>query len=630
MADILQTSLSALLTSQRALATTGHNIANVNTPGYSRQRVELAARIGATDGAFTIGSGVQLLNVTRSYDAFIVAAARGGQSEVNRLDAFHSMASRVDRLLGDESTGITASMQRFFGSAQDVANDPSSLSARQVMLGQAESIASRFQSVSNRFTEMQGEISSRMQQEAQQIDALAQSIADVNRDILSSNGSASSGGPNDLLDYRDQLINELATKIDVNTLVQEDGSMNVFVGSGQALVVGTQAAGVDVQTDAADPTRFNVVLSNTGSVTDISSSIAGGTMGGLMDFQREVLDPARNELGRIAIALATAVNSQQASGMDLNGNLGAPLFSIGDPAVVPNAGNSGTGSATATVSDVSALTTADYTLAFNGGAYSLSRSDTGESVPMTGSGTAGDPFVADGLSIVVDGAPANGDRLTIRPTAGAAGALQLTSISAEGLAAAAPVRGASSPDNVGSGSIQFGAITDINNPQLLNTATIEFTSPTTYSINGAGSFPYTEGEPIEINGASFTITGAPEAGDVFTIDANSGGVGDNSNMLALAGLQGAGVLDGGGTTLGGSVSQLVAAVGTTTQQAATSLTAQQTLLDQSLADQQAVQGVNLDEEAANMLRYQQAYEAAARMITVADSLFNSLLNAVGR
>ncbi len=629
MADILLTSLSALLTSQRALATTGHNIANVNTPGYSRQRVELGTRFADFSGSGSIGNGVQLLNVTRSYDAYLAGSTRTSQSEFNRLDVFHSLAGKVDGLLANESAGLAPSMQAFFGAAQDVANDPTSLPARQAFLSQADGIADRFQSLAGQFENMEQEISSRMKQGVQDIDNLAQSIADINQEIVSA-GGGKNGAPNDLLDARDRLVDELSTKIDVTTTFQEDGAMNVFVGNGQSLVVGTQAADLAVKSDPFDPSRLNVVIQNGSSQTDISSSISGGTLGGAMDFRREVLDPARNEIGRIALALASTVNAQQASGMDMNGDLGGQFFSVAEPKVISQSGNAGNASVSATISDVGALTAADYNLSFSGGAYSLSRTDTGEPVSMTGSGTAADPFVADGVSFVASGTPSEGDAFLIRPTYDAAGSLQTVLGSPQEIAAAGPLRSSADLANTGSGTISAGTVSDASNPQLLSTAVIEFTSPTTYSINGSGSFPYTADEPISVNGATFEISGSPVAGDTFTIEANTGGIGDNRNMLAMANLQSMGVLDGGSSSLGSSVSQLVAEVGSATRQAGTNLTAQSVLLEQSLNEQQSVSGVNLDEEAANMLRYQQAYEAAAQMITVADSMFATILRAVGR
>ncbi|MFK8029904.1 MAG: flagellar hook-associated protein FlgK [Gammaproteobacteria bacterium] len=628
MADVLLTSLSALLSSQRALATTGHNIANFNTPGYSRQRVELGTRIADIGGSGAVGNGVQVMNITRSYDAYLAGSLRDTQSTFNRLDAFHSLSTSIDNLLSDQNAGLAPSMQAFFGAAQDVANDPTSLPARQVFLSQADSIADRFQTVAGRFEDIESEMSARLQQEVDDIEGLAQSIANLNEEIVGA--SIGTGAPNDLLDSRDRLIDELSTKINISTTVQSDGSVNVQAGNGQTLVTGREATPISVGNDAENPTRLTIVLGSGLDQTDISSSVSGGTLGGIMDFRREVLDPARNEVGRIALAFAAAVNNQQSVGMDLNGNIGMDMFQTSEPAVVASLSNSGSGDVTAGIADVGALTGVDYNLSFSGGAYTLSRADTNEPVTMTGSGTTADPFVADGVSFEVSGTPAEGDSFLVRPTYNAAASLQNVLESPSGVAAAAPLTTLAGIDNTGSGQIVAGAISNPDNPGLLSTTVIEFTSPTTFSINGAGSFPYTENQSINVNGASFELSGSPATGDTFTIDSNAGGVGDNSNMLAIANLQSVGILDGGSSSLVSSIGQLVAEVGSTTRQTGNSLDAQGTLLNQSLERRESISGVNLDEEAANMLRYQQAYEAAAQMITVADSMFATLLNAVGR
>lgn len=629
MADVLQTSLSALLTSQRALATTGHNIANVNTPGYSRQRVELGTRIADITGSGAIGNGVNLMNITRSYDAYLGSSLRDTQSSFSRLDTFLSYTNSVDQLLSDENAGVAPSLQAFFSAAQDVANDPSSLPSRQVFVSEAEGIADRFQSLAGRFNDIESQLSAQLQQEVDDIQNLAQSIADLNEEIVAAS-SVSIGLPNDLLDQRDHLINQLSAKIDVRTTTQDDGSINVQIGTGQTLVTGQEVSELSVGADPSNPTRLNVFVDNGVGRANISSGLSGGTLGGIMDFRREVLDTARSDIGRIAVAFVTSVNAQQASGMDLDGNLGSPLFSVAPPGVVPSLDNTGGASVSSQIEDVGALTGTDYTLSFDAGAYTLNRVDTGEPVALSGSGTDADPFVADGLSFTVSGAPANGDAYLIQPTINAASSVQAEISSPRGIAAASPLRTVTDSQNTGSGAISLQGVQDTGNPALLSTSVIEFTSATTYQINGAGSFTFNADQPINLNGATVQISGTPAAGDTFTVEPNTGGVGDNTNILALANLQSVGVLDGGTSSLTSSVGQLVAEVGSTARQANNNLTAQGVLLNQSINQRDAISGVNLDEEAANMLRYQQAYEAAARMITVADQMFGTLLNAIGR
>jgi flagellar hook-associated protein 1 len=264
---------------------------------------------------------------------------------------------------------------------------------------------------------------------------------------------------------------------------------------------------------------------------------------------------------------------------------------------------------------------------YDGSAWSLTRAD-GTSVAMTGSGTAADPFVADGLKFTVSGSASAGDSFMIRPTATAAAATSVAITDVRQIAAASPVAATAAGSNTGTGSVGGIVATDATNPNLLAPANITFTSPTTYQINGAGSYTFTPGQPIAANGWSLTLNGAPQAGDSFNVAANTGGVGDNSNANALAGIADLGVLDGGNATLTDAYASLVGNVGNSAQQAQNGLTAQTALLNQAVASQQNVSGVNLDEEAANLVRYQQSYQAAAQVISIASTLFDSVLAAV--
>ncbi len=628
MPDLLTTSISGLLVSQRALSVTGHNIANANTPGYARQRLEMTARLPDGFGALAIGRGVQATGVERVFDQFLGNELRVAESAFHRLDAFYGLSARADALLADPVAGISPAISGFFAAVQDVANDPASIPAREALLGRAESMADRFQVVDRQLSQLGGEVGSRISQSVARINSLSEAIADLNQDIVTATGASGGNPPGDLLDQRDAMLGELATLVDVTTVPQDDGALNVFVGSGQGLVVGSQTSKLGTDRNAFDPTALEIVFINGASRTPVTSSLSGGSLGGALDFRREVLDPARAELGRIATAIATTVNDQLGAGMDLYGNLGSPLFEVADPQVLYPSTNTGTATVSATVSDVGGLTADNYVLRYDGAAYTLTRQATGEVVPMSGTGAPGDPFVAEGIELVVGAGAAAGDAFLIRPTQGAATSMEVAMSDPRAIAAAAPVRTIASGSNTGTGKITQGVVTDASDPGLLAGATITFTGPNTYEVDGAGPFAYTEGDPISINGAEFVITGAPAAGDTFTIEANVGGEGDNGYALALAEFGSAGVLDGGTVGITSAFGGLVAQVGTVTGQAGTSLAAQQVLRDEAQQQVLSVSGVNLDEEAANMLRFQQAYEAAAQMVSVADTLFQTLLASV--
>jgi len=629
MADILTTSVSGLLAFQRALATTGHNIANANTDGYSRQRVEFTARPPQGFGNGFIGSGTQVRTVQRAFDAFIAGEVLIAGTAHSRLDSFHNLATRMDNMLADPTAGLTPSLQGFFNALQDVADDPSSIPAREALLGQAESLAARFHSLDQGFVQLDKEVNARITESVANINSLADAIAELNKEIVRLQGAVGQP-PNDLLDRRDLLIRQLSEDVEVSTLVQDDGSMNVFIGSGQTLVIGGEVNRLETAPNEFEPTRLEVVYAGTSGSTIVTDSLNGGTIGGVIDFRREMLEPARNALGRVAVAVADSFNTQHREGMNLDGQLGADFFAVGAPSALPSASNTGTAAISVSVQDISALTTADYELSFDGAAYTLTRAGSSIAIPMSGSGSAADPFVAEGLSIVVGAGAAAGDSFLLRPTRPAASGFAALLNDPDAIAAAAPVRAQAATANLGDGTISAGEVIDVNDPGLLSPATIQFIDPNTYSINGAGAFAYTPGADIDINGVRVQIEGSPLAGDTFTIAANTGGVGDNRNALLLGGLQSASILDGGTASFQDGYGRLVAQVGTTTQQTGINLQAQSAVLANAQLSYESVSGVNLDEEAANLLRYQQSYQAMAQMVGVVDSLFQTLLGAFSR
>ena len=628
MADILNTSLTGMLAFQRALSVTSHNIANANTPGYSRQVTDFSARIGSGSGVGYIGAGVQVSQIERMYDALQTEQLRESSTAYARFNILGSLSGRIDTLLADPNTGLNASLQSYFNSVQDLANDPASIPARQALVGEAQSVASRFQSLDAQLGELDTELNQRVSLAVDDINRLAGSIAAVNQKIALTNGSGNS--PNDLLDERDNLVLQLSEQVSVSTNIQDDGTMSVFIGSGQSLVLGTKARQLGVAGSEFDLTRMTVVYQGASGDTPIDTASTGGNLGGLLEYRARILDPARQTLGETAIAFTSALNEQHSAGMDLRGNLGGDLFGIASPTVLTSANNAGTATAAAVVTDTGALTGADYVLEFDGATYSLTRTDDNTIVPLGGTGTAADPFTGDGLSIVVGGAAVAGDRLLLRSSYAAAGSVQSIISDPQAIALAAPTRSSASLGNIGSGIVSAASVADQTDPALLSSAVIEFTGPATYSINGAGSFAYADGAAIVVNGSSITISGTPSVGDQFSVDANFGAAGDNSNALLMADLQSVGILDGGTISINENYGQLVSSVGATTHQIQSNLDAQGVVLSNAEDAVLNTSAVNLDEEAANLIRYQQAYQAVAQVVSVASTLFDSLLNATRR
>jgi len=567
--------------------------------------------------------------VRRVYDQFLAQQTRSSGTNLARLDAYATQAERIDNLLGDSANGLSATLQSFNDAINEVSSTPSSIPARQALIAEGQALSERLRSYDTRFRNMSSELNGRLAVEAQEITTLARGVARLNDDI---SVAYQRGGqpPNDLLDERDRLITQLSEKVGITTVAQDDSSINVFIGNGQPLVLGNKPTQVNATVDPLDPERTVLSVQAGSSTVDLSRVISGGTVGGLLDWRSQMLDPARNELGRIGLAIAGQVNAQHREGMDLSGALGGDFFNIGAATATAATANTGTAAVTVTRTNLGAITSGDYVLSRTSSGYTLQRKDTGASVSFTGTGTALDPIVADGLSIVVGAGVATDDQYTISPTRDALQGMSVAITNASRIAAAAPIRASAATTNTGSGSVTPGEVLDPANAGLLSTVDIEFTSSTTYTVNGAGSFTYTPGSNIDVNGWRVQINGAPAVGDRFTVMSNAGATGDNRNALALADALRAPVLDGGTTSAYAGVEKLTTSVAMSTQTAQINRDAEAVLHDADIAAQDAVSGVNLDEEAANLLRYQQAYAAAAQIISVANEMFDTLLNAVRR
>ncbi len=629
MADMLNVAVSGLRAFQRALETTSHNIANASTPGYSRQRVDLVTQQPQVLGSASLGRGVIVGSISRYSDNILAGQMQQASSNFARLDAYASKAGALNNLFADSSTGLSASLQRFANSLQGVANTPTSTAARQVMLSEAQGLTQRLQTYNQRLDDLESQVNQQLIGEASTINSIAKNIAQLNLDIANAQGQ-SGQAPSDLLDSRDRQLADLASRVDTSVVRMDDGTVNVFVGNGLSLVLGGTSANVVARADAFIPTRVSLAFQTPGVTAEIDGALSGGSVGGLLDFRRELLDPARNQIGQMAVGLAEVTNNQHREGMDLAGNMGGDLFAVGAVEVRPDVHNTGSAGVAVTRTGAGALTTADYVMRYNGSAWTMLRADNNAPVAFTGTGTSLDPIVADGMSIVLSGTPATGDRFLVRPTAAAISGMNVLITDPAKVAAAAPIRSAAALANTGSAAISAGEVLNAGNVLLPDTVELKFIDATHYSINGTGSNVYTPGGNIDINGWRVQISGTPATGDTFTVSRNTAGTGDNRNALEMAAAMSRGVLSGGADSLNNTAARFVSSIGVATNQANVSRDAQQIIYDDSVSAMDGVSGVNLDEEAANMLRYQQAYQAAAQMIRVTQTIFDSLLDATRR
>ncbi|HMM54928.1 MAG TPA: flagellar hook-associated protein FlgK [Candidatus Desulfobacillus sp.] len=637
--SIYNIGLTGLAAAQAGLLTTGHNISNASTPGFNRQQIVQSTNTPQFTGAGYFGQGTNVTTVKRIYNQFLAGQTMTAQARLSELEAYGDQIRQIDSLLADPSAGLSSALDDFFRGVNEVAAYPSSIPARQSMLSMAQMLADRFQSVDGRLNEVRSGVHVQIANTVADINSYSRQIAELNQRIILAEAIGPGQPANDLLDQRDQLVSELNRLARTTTRAEADGSFSVFIGNGQALVVGIQSFNMTAAPSPEDATRIAVGITLPGGASGTlpESMLTGGTLGGLLAFRRESLDVAQNSLGRIALGLAETFNAQHRLGQDLDGVLGGNFFKAPQPQVVyPNTpANGGNAVIGVAVANVAGLTTSDYRLsAVGGGNYTLVRlSDnatlfSGTTLPQT----------VDGLAISLASGAANaGDSFLIQPTRAAASDITVALTDARKIAAAAPIRTAPAGGNSGSGAISAGRVNGPPpvNVNLTQTVTLTFNNPpTSFDVNGTGTgnpagVAFTAGGDISYNGWTVQISGTPAAGDVFTISANSAGVADNRNALLLAGLQNEKSLLGGSANYQSAYAQIVSQVGSKTREIQVTAAAQENILRRAEDAQQSISGVNLDEEAANLLRYQQAYQASGKMIDIASRLFETLLD-IGR
>ena len=639
MVDILRTAVSGLMGFRTAMATTSHNVANVNTPYYSRQRVELGTMMPEQRSYGYLGRGVNIQGVSRAYDDFLMKQLRGHGSSVGQYDTLNNLTGQMSAVLGDTEVGLTPDLEAFFGALQDLANSPASIPARQVFLDEARTLTTRAQDIDSALTSLRKSVDTGIRNAVSTVNDLTAGIAKINQDIVQATKSPTNS-PNDLLDNRDRLLMDLSKMVGIQVVAQDDGGVNVFMGNGQPLVVGNNAYKLEAAQSGFDPRETTVRLVGQTKGSDLERYITGGELGGYFEFRRAILNPAQDGLGLLAMGLAETFNAQHQRGMDLNGDLGGNLFEVGASKVWTHANNDAAGAATfdAVVTDSTKLVRSDYEIRYDGTGYTATRLSDQKIILASGDLAALNTELSkDGLNLTLtSGSPTDGDRFLIQPTRQGAPGFELKITDPRKIAAAAPITTSGATGNLGTGSISAGTVLDANDTTLQHTVSITFSSATQFDVLDATSgatlasgvaYDSATGATLSYNGWEITLSGNPQAGDLFEVKNNVGGIGDNRNALELVKLETRPQLMGG-NDYRGVYALMIAEVGAQGRRVESTLRSQEALLEQSELARESVSGVNLDEEAADLVRFQQAYEASAQMIQTANSLFKTMLDAV--
>ena len=660
--SLMNVGVSALNANQQALTTVGHNIANVNTPGYSRQTVYTNALHGQNMGNGFIGKGVQVATVMRNYSALL-------NRQSNAANAIHAAdTSRLQGLMqmqdvfegGDGSLG--AAVTNMMNAFVDVQAAPSDATGRNVVLTRMSELAARFHAASNMLEEQDYSTAQQLRNNALLVNDKASQVARLNNEI--SRALATGHQPNDLLDARDQVIREINQYVQTTQVAADDGSISLFVGGSQALVLGINSGQLSVEETKEYPgsQRMALYFSQPGGqqLELTAAMVGGGEIAGLLKFRNEDLAEGRNLLGRLAMTIGHELNLQNQRGLTLNGQQGGALFALPTTSTgygnITGYSNIGPGAATTQVMDASQLKPSEYRLVFEGSPVApvLTRMSDGKvfnatSTPPLNMGNLATGFDADGLRFIVPAATlaaaVSGNSMLFKPFSTAASEIEALVHNPDELAAASALTANINKNNTGKlqltqlGANDFTGIPAAQDPVRL---TFDGAGQVTYQIYdhlsstwSAASAPmdYTPGQPITINGWSITLTGTPAAGDTVDV-ANALDFGEAfrlnaGNAGAFLDLRDKKVFDEG-TTLSDGFSAAMAVVGTRTQSVQLAEKLSSTVAKNLEMDRTAVSGVNLDEEAARLLQYQQAYQASSKVIQIAQSLFDSVLNAVGR
>ncbi|SUD68720.1 flagellar hook-associated protein FlgK [Pseudomonas putida] len=676
MASLINIGMSGLGAAQSGMYTLGNNIANADVDSYSRQQNVQKTKGGQQVGQVFMGTGTTLADVRRVYNAFLENQLRTTTSLSSEASSYLNQITPLDTALSSSDTGITAALQSFFSAMQDAAAKPTEDASRQLLLTSAQSLAKRFNTLSSQLNQQNSNINSNMASLADQVNSLTKTIADLNDQI--SRVSSISGQPNDLLDQRDGAVRELSALIGTD-VVERDGNYDIYLKNGQALVLGKTTQTLGVEPSATDPTRMSLILNRGSTKMDITNSTTGGEMGAQIRYRKETLDPALNELGRVALVVADAINSQLAQGIDKNGEFGATLFgdinsaaAISQRSIAKTGNSAGSGNLDVTIKDTGKLSTSDYQVTFTSGTgYNVRKLPEGTdmgSFDLTDS----PPPVIDGFTLSLNGgALSAGDSFKITPTRNAAASIDTVLTDPKRLALASPLTATSGSGNKGTGVITQPTLTselDIydaaQRTQLQNglkystPVKLVFadgsTSPQAYKMYdakgteiGSGtivpgqenklqlSVPMVDGNGNSLGG-NFTfemsVSGAPKDGDSYTVALTGAGSADNRNGQSVIDLQTKSTVevgaDGKGISFTDAYAKLVSNVGGKAGQAQMDSDATTALHTSALDSRNGLSGVSIDEETGNLIKFQQYYTASSQIIKAAQETFATLINSL--
>lgn len=650
--DLYQTGVSGLISAQQQLATTGHNIANVNTEGYNRQRVEQSTLTASTFGQQFLGSGTLIKDISRVYNEFTYKEQLYNTTKLGYANVANASLSQLNDMMSQAGTALSTSLESFYQSVNSIADNPSDSGLRAITINQAEILASDFKYLSENFDQIKQSSNTELTQIAAEISDISLELAKINEQVLTNGNNLNTGKPNDLLDRRDRLITQLAEYTNVNTVTDNNGIMTVMIGGGSTLVAGITPLTLSMVSGDPDPLKTSLQLTGSNSVAKLDTRSLGGALAAKLEFRDEHLAKLNSEIDRLAMAISSTINDVQAQGLDLNQQQGVNFFTdinnsvLQQSRVLSPSSNTGNLSALVEVTDVSIIPTDEFEVEYDGTNYVMSNLTTGASETLT-LVSAGVYSSTQGFNFIENsGASATGDKYLIRPTANSSSLIDVTISDVNAIAASSAVLVTASDNNVSNGAIEISQVYDPVAAQAAMNMTIEvlenpvgtFTYIVTDNTGTASaSLPYTPPSqfidlPVGATTPAFQIeikgtpSGRPPlAPEVFTLT-DAFGLGNGTNALDMALSQEKSFINGGQETFVESLGISTAKVGSSASSANLVAETAEALHTQAFNRNQEISGVSLDEEAANLIKFQQAYQASSRIISVANTIFDTLFS----
>lgn len=671
--NLYNTGVSGLLAAQQQLATTGHNIANVNTEGFNRQRAEQNASVGLYGGGNFVGSGTYVQDISRIYNQFTYKEQLHNQSNLGNADTLHKDLDQLNEIMSFSGASINSSIENFYQTMNGIADNPSDLGLRSIALNQAGVLSNDFSRLNDNIDQLEKSANSVIVQMANKISQLSVELAKINEQILQSQDLTINGQPNDLLDKRDQLVGELGEYTSVNTILDENGVMTVMIGSGATLVAGITPLSISVISGDPDPKDTQLRLLGPNSSVAINGSAIGGALAAKFEYRDEHLSQLRREVDRMAMAISGTLNHSQSEGLDLNAQQGLDIFTdinssaLQQGRVLSPSTNAGNLAASINITDISKIPTDEFEIRFDGTDYIMTNMNDGslQNLGAPGSGTYTPSNPDYGFEFTeLSGTPSSDDSFLIKPTKNSASFMEVTLSHGNGIAASTAIGVDASSKNVSDGKVNITNVTDpVAARAFTDTANMGLLVDVYESSAGVFSYRVYDADalspppsPPSIVGAiasgtflagnnalidmppspataafQIEITGQPKgqgalAPEEFTIG-DAFGFGNGGNAILMALTQEKGVVNNGRETFSQSLAISASDIGAKASSAELVSETAEALHTQAYNRNQQISGVNLDEEAANLMRFQQAYQASSRIISIANTIFDTLLQA---